>query len=202
MLPHASFLTLPFRFTPMGVALLATTWKKSFWTERILAVIWAIVSLCQGISPQASWWMTTLTVPAPAEKSTAELGSCLLPEDWLIRRKLFFKLSWNHFSHYLETQEKLELKEIFKCTSLFYERRIWGSGRQGKALFFVVLHRIGSSPAIQCYQPSCFPVLLDPAPQPLLPTHSVCPCFITPITHLCICRFVMPRTKFDYCDLV
>ena len=120
----------------------------------------------------------------------------------LVWRKLFFKLSWNNFSHYLETQENLELKEIFKCTSLFYEWRIWGSGRQGKALFFVVLHRIGSSPAIQCYQPACFPVLLDPAPQPLLPTHSVCPCFITPITHLCICRFVMPRTKFDYCDLV
>lgn len=116
------------------------------------------------------------------EVNIVELGSCLLSEDWLIRRKLFFKLSWNHFSHYLETQENLELKEIFKRTTLFYEWRIWGSGRQGKVLFFVVLHRIVSSSAIQCYQPACFPVLLDPVPQPLLPTHSACPCFITLIT--------------------
>lgn len=185
----------------MGVALLATTWNKSFWTERILAVIWVIVSgdLATGFlmddHPDCAC--------TSREVNIVELGSCLLSEDWLIRRKLFFKLSWNHFSHYLETQENLELKEIFKRTTWFYEWRIWGSGRQGKVLFFVVLHRTVSSSAIQCYQPACFPVLLDPVPQPLLPTHSACPCFITLITHLCMCKFVMPRTKFDYyCDLV
>lgn len=167
MLPHARVLTLPFRFTPVRVALLATTWNKSFWTARILAVVWAIESANAG-DLATGFLMDDHPDCActSREVNMVERGSCLLSEDWLIRRKVFLELSWDHFSHYLETQEHLELKEIFKHTSLFYEWRIWDSGRQGRALLFVVLHKTVSSPAIQRYQPACFPFLLGPAPQP------------------------------------